>query len=136
MVQLPLVERWESVDGDPPLIAALRAFPSGLAAFLPALLLPFVICLLHFPACQLTESVIESSSPNSTYAGSSLAVYPEQLSVSSCIFSVKATRPVQGISNGSYLPFSSVLRRINALSPLSGLSDSFGHSCAVLIVCF
>ncbi|TYJ57194.1 hypothetical protein B9479_002109 [Cryptococcus floricola] len=40
IVQLPYIERWESVNHDSTMTAALRALPSGIAAFMPAFILP------------------------------------------------------------------------------------------------
>ncbi|ODO11579.1 hypothetical protein I350_00360 [Cryptococcus amylolentus CBS 6273] len=40
IVQLPYIERWESVNHESTMSAALRALPSGIAAFMPALILP------------------------------------------------------------------------------------------------
>ncbi|WVQ71636.1 hypothetical protein IAR50_001176 [Cryptococcus sp. DSM 104548] len=39
-VQLPNIQRWEAVYGESTIKAALRALPSGLAAFMPAFILP------------------------------------------------------------------------------------------------
>ena len=42
MVQFSLIQRWELIFGQSTAMAALRGLPSGLSAFAPALVLPYV----------------------------------------------------------------------------------------------
>ncbi|OCF35573.1 hypothetical protein I316_02627 [Kwoniella heveanensis BCC8398] len=50
IVQLPYIQRWETVNNESTMLAALRALPSGLAAFAPAFFLPGDLDTLPQPA--------------------------------------------------------------------------------------
>ena len=40
MTQLPLIERWQTVNGESSIIVAVRMFPQGLISVVPIFVLP------------------------------------------------------------------------------------------------